>query len=93
VGNVEMNDEVYYDVENPGSYGGVARLRRATGGGKAETDEWLRIQRTYTLHKPVRKRYNTRPYKTAGIDQQWQADLGERIPYARENKGINICLQ
>ena len=85
-------NEVYYDVENPGSYGGIARLRRAAGTGKAETEEWLRIQRAYTLHKPARKRYNTRPYKTAGIDQQWQADLVEMIPYARENKGYKYLL-
>ena len=65
-----MND-VYYDVENPGGFGGVARLRRAAGTGKAETDEWLRNQRTYTLHKPVRKRYSTGPYKTGAINQQW----------------------
>jgi len=87
-----MNEEVYYDVENPGGYGGVARLRRAAGTGKAETNEWLRNQRTYTLHKPARKRYSTRPYKTGGIDQHWQADLVEMIPYERVNNGYRYLL-
>jgi transposase InsO family protein len=91
VGNIEMN-EVYYDAENTGGYGGVKRLRDAAHSKKKETDEFLKKQRTYTLHKPVRKRYETRPYKTAGIDQQWQADLVEMIPYARENGGYRYLL-
>ena len=61
---------VYYNAENPGGYGGVARLRSAATTARNKTDEWLRKQRTYTLHKPARLRYSTRPYKTAGIDQQ-----------------------
>jgi hypothetical protein len=91
VGNTGMND-IYYDTGNPGSLGGVDRLRRAAHAHKPETEEWLRRERTYTLHKPARKRYNTRPYKTAGIDQQWQADLVEMIPYHRYNNGYKYML-
>ena len=83
---------VYYDAENPGSYGGVARLRHAANTGKNQTVEWLRRQRTYTLHKPARFRYSTRPYKVAGIDQQWQADLVEMIPYEEVNDGYRYML-
>ena len=56
------------------------------------TQDWLRTQRTYTLHKPVRKRYSTRPYKTGAIDQHWQADLVEMIPYATVNNGYRYLL-
>src|SRR5438552_3363952 len=83
---------VYYDAENPGGYGGVARLRSAAKTGKNETAEWLKKQRTYTLHKPDRLRYSTRPYKTAEIDQQWQADLVEMIPYAHVNDDYKYML-
>src|SRR5271156_5836151 len=54
--------------------------------------EWLRAQRPYTLHKPVRKRYSTRPYKTSEIDQHWQGDLVEMIPYANVNDGYRYIL-
>src|SRR5271163_4857344 len=85
-------NEVCYDPENPGGYGGVERLRRATAAGKHETDKFLKRQRTYTLHKLARLKYSTRPYKTAGIDQQWQADLVEMIPYEEVNDGYRYML-
>jgi Integrase core domain/Chromo (CHRromatin Organisation MOdifier) domain len=83
---------LYYDAEHPSGYGGVARLARAAGTSRLATVEWLRAQRPYTLHKPVRKRYNTRLYKTASIDQQWQGDLVEMIPYAGVNDGNKYIL-
>ena len=86
-----MND-IYYNAENIGGYGGVARLRHAANSNKIDADEFLKRQRTYTLHKPARLRYSTRPYKTAGIDQQWQADLVEMIPYENVNDGYRYML-
>ena len=83
MGDVELNN-VYYNAESTGGYGGVERLRNAANSRKNETTGWLRRQRTYTLHKPAKLRYSTRPYKTAGIDQQWQADLAEMITYEDE---------
>jgi len=97
LGDTTVMEEVYYDAGNTGGYGGVKRLRQAVAAPAPtpripETQTWLKGQRTYTLHKPARKRYSTRPYKTAGIDQQWQADLVEMIPYARENEGYRYLL-
>src|SRR6266853_4930845 len=91
MGDPQLSD-VYYDAGNIGGYGGVARLRQAANKGKIETDEWLKKQRVYTLHKPARLRFRTRPYKTAGIDQHWQADLVEMIPYANVNAGYKYIL-
>src|SRR5277367_4321315 len=91
MGDAQIND-VYYDAENPGGYGGVARLRHAANTNKVKTDEFLKRQRTYTLRKPARLRYSTRPYKVAGIDQQWQADLVEMIPYEEVNDGYRYML-
>src|SRR5271156_2027350 len=83
---------IYFDPEHPASYGGVKRLADAANSSKCATQEWLRAQRPYTLHKPVRKRYTTRPYKTGAIDQQWQSDLVEMIPYANVNDGYRYIL-
>lgn len=44
------------------------------------------------LHKPARKVYQRRPTILKGIDDLWQADLVEMIPYARENKGYRYLL-
>lgn len=83
---------VYYEPRHPAGYGGVERLRRATASTRRATLDWLQAQRTYTLHKPARKRYSTRAYKVAAVDQQWQADLVEMIPYADVNKGYKYLL-
>jgi len=86
-------NQIYYDVENPGALGGVAGLKKAAKvKHSSKVVEFLKTQRTYTLHKPSRKRYNTRPYKVGGIDQQWQADLVEMIPYERVNNGYKYLL-
>ena len=85
-------ENVYYNAASSGGYGGVKRLREAAHIGKARTKAWVEKQRIYTLHKPARLRYSTRPYKTAGIDQQWQADLVEMIPYEAVNEGYRYLL-
>src|SRR5277367_2779834 len=79
-------NQIYYDVENPGALGRVAGFKKAAKVKRSsKVVEFFKTQRTYTLHKPARKRYNIRPYKVGGIDQQWQADLVEMIPYERVN--------
>lgn len=82
---------VYYNPAHPAGFGGISRLVQ-TCQNKKRIKEWLQSQRTYTLHKPVRKRYETRPYKVGGRDFQWQADLCEMLPYASLNNGMNYIL-
>ena len=82
----------YLDPGNSGSLGGVERLARAVGADSKAAKEWLRGCRVYTLHKPVRKRYVTRPYRAGYRDAQWQEDLVEMIPYEEENDGHRYLL-
>ena len=44
------------------------------------------------LHKPARRRYKRRKYEIRSIDETWQADLVEMIPYFKENKGFRYLL-
>ncbi|XP_031777473.1 uncharacterized protein LOC116415938 [Nasonia vitripennis] len=44
------------------------------------------------LHKPARRRYKRRKYDIRGIDETWQADLVEMIPYSKENKDFHYLL-
>ena len=82
----------YYDPEQSASFGGLHRLSKALGKSQRQVEQWAASQPTYTLHKPARKRYLTRPYRTKGVDYQWQADLVEMIPYARDNMGFKYIL-
>ena len=85
-------DSLYFDPKNSASFGGVSRLQHATGEKQKDVEEWLRGQRVYTLHKPARKKFNTRPYKAKGIDALWQADLAEFGNYETRNDGNNYVL-
>lgn len=51
-----------------------------------------RIQIVNELHKPARKNFIRRRVKIKGIDDLWQADLVEMIPYAKENGGFKYLL-
>ena len=44
------------------------------------------------LHKPARRNYTRRSYDVRGLDETWQADLVEIIPYAHDNKGYRYLL-
>ncbi|RWS01909.1 hypothetical protein B4U79_00095 [Dinothrombium tinctorium] len=54
--------------------------------------EFLDKQDTYTKHKHIKRKFETRRVFVKGIDDQFQADLVEMIPYAKENKGIRHML-
>ena len=82
----------YFDPSKPGSFSGAAGLRRAVGGHPEAIAEFLKNHWAYSLHKPVRKNYIRRRYVTSGLNRQWQADLVEMQPFARENKGYRYLL-
>lgn len=52
----------------------------------------VRRQIAKELHAPARRRYPTRPVEVKGIDDLYQADLVEMIPYAKFNKGYKYIL-
>ena len=89
----ELLKEVYYDPANAGAFGSVVTLAKAAGIPIAKVKSWLADQSTYTLHRSARKQgYATRPYRTKAMDYQWQGDLVEMIPHAKENDGYKYIL-
>lgn len=44
------------------------------------------------LHKPARKNYSRQRTILKGIDDLWQVDLAEIMPYAKVNKGYKYIL-
>ncbi|XP_057339434.1 uncharacterized protein LOC130676941 [Microplitis mediator] len=44
------------------------------------------------LHKPARKNYTRRHVDIRGLDETWQADLVEMIPYSSVNSGFKYLL-
>ncbi len=80
----------YYDPKRVGSYGGVTALRRAVP--DQDVGRWLSEQDTYTLHKPVRRRFKRRCVVVGGPNQQWQADLVDVSRLKRDNNGTTFLL-
>ena len=84
---------VYYDPAHPAGYGSVDSLRRAVPGAtRASTVAWLRGEEAYTLHRPVRRRFERDPIVVAGIDDQWAADLLDVQSLSRANDGYKYLL-
>ena len=83
---------VYYDPSNPAGFGGAQKLAKATGVSLKKVKVWLAGQRTYTLHKPLKKKFKRSPTLVAGIDHQWQADLSDLSSLAKKNNGYRFLL-
>jgi len=49
-------------------------------------------QFTYTLHKPVRKRFPRNPYTVTNIDDIWEMELADLCSLSRYNDKIQIPL-
>ncbi len=91
-------DEIYYNPEDPCSYGGVQRLlKRAREKGIEGINlkvirEYLTDQQAYSLHKPARKNFKRNKTITSSIDKQWQADLCDMQAISRSNDGFKYIL-
>lgn len=84
--------EKYFDPREPGSYSGAATFNRYAYLKKGDLIDFLSKQETYSLHKPVRKKFQTSKIIVGGIDHTWQADLVDVSAIANENKGIKFLL-
>ena len=67
--------KVYYDPKHAAGFGSAEKLVKARKHKKRDVEKWLAGQKTYTLHKPVRKRFPRNPYTVTNFDDVWEMDL------------------
>lgn len=86
--------DIYYDISNPAGYSSVNALTRAMRGKmkKNEVQQWLEAQETYTLHKPVQKKFSRNRYILSNYNELWQADLSDMKSYSQYNNGFKYIL-
>ena len=84
--------KTYYDFSNPGSYGSLQRLQKATGVPVKKLKSIMQKNLIYSLHKPVRVRYTRNPTVANSIDHQWAADLADMKNLSRYNRGVKYLL-
>lgn len=91
----EILAEIYYNPKT--GYGGVQSLYRqlrAKGHSVSlsQIRNWLKEQDTYTLHKPIQRKFKREGTRVTDIDEQWQLDLADVSPLKKENDGNTFLL-
>ena len=81
-----------------GSYGGVESLYREAKKQKIkvsrqQVEKWLSKELSYTLHKPVRKRFSRNKTIVFYIDELWQMDLCDTSSLKQFNDGEYIYIK
>lgn len=85
---------LYKDPALPGSFGGINSLRRATKGRVKTKDisSWLTGKDSYTLNKPLKRKFQRNRVIVGGIDEQFQADLLDLQSLSKFNNGFKYLL-
>ena len=91
-----LND-IYYNTESAAAFTGVEKVYQEAKSRMPEITrrnvrEWLEKQYTYTMHKPIRKRFPRRRIEVGGIDDQWQIDLADMVQLRTSNDGYQYLL-
>jgi hypothetical protein len=68
---------LYYAADRPSGLTSLQKLATASPRGTRRSDmqKWLLQQDSYTLHRPVRKRFLRIPYTVTNIMDVWECDL------------------
>ena len=82
----------FYDPKYPDGFESVAKLANASKTNKGIVNVWLSGQNTYTLHKPVRKRFPRNPYTVTNIDDVWEMDLADLSSLSKYNEKYRYLL-
>ena len=95
--NSKLLHDLYFSIKSPSAFTNVkalydaARIQNPTIKYKA-VKEWLSQQLSYSLHKPIARKYSTRPVMVYSIDEQWQIDLVDLSKLSRGNKGYKYLM-
>lgn len=90
---LEIND-IYYNVSHPAGYSSVDKLAKSMKGKmkKEDVKTWLEAQETYTLHKPLIRRFPRNKYVLSNFNELWQADLSDMQSYSEYNDGFKYLM-
>lgn len=73
---MENIEKQYFDPGHEAGFSGARNLIRLNRHIPIrQINEWLQKHDTYTLHKPIRKKFPRLYYNVTGLDQLWEADL------------------
>lgn len=82
----------YYEPQLSGSFSGVEALARAEKKKRKHVKQFLESEDSYTLHKPIIRRFKRRATTVAGPNIQVQADLIDVSNIKQFNNGYTFIL-
>lgn len=85
-------DDVYYNLDRPGSYGSVSQVAKHSNTSVDNARDWLKSQDTYTLHKPAIHKFKRRHVYSKNINDFIQIDLADMQSLSRYNDGNRFIL-
>src|SRR6266516_3164895 len=84
--------ESYTDPSHAGSFRGVDSISRHANVKAADAREWLKGEKSYTLHKESKTKFRRRRTFARGINKLWQADLADLSLLSIENDSYRYLL-
>ena len=86
--------QMYQKPDQPASFGGVNALHRALKGRVKvkKIQKWLQTKDSYTLHKPLRHKFQRNRVIVGGLNEQFQSDLVDMQSLANYNDGYKYLL-
>lgn len=90
--------KIYYDPKHPASFAGPQKLYKVVKNegkfniGMHKIRKFLHNQESYSLHKPVRRRFQRNHVVSADKDDLWMADLIDMVKFKDWNDGFKYIL-
>ena len=90
-------EHIYTDASSPGGFAGVQNLYREArkqkiNVTKTKVEDWLSKYLSFTLHKPVKKRFKRNKTIVFYIDELWQMDLCDTKALKKFNDNATFIL-
>jgi transposase InsO family protein len=87
----------YYDLESPAAFAGINKVYKEAKVSnprisRGDVEKYLQSEKTYTLHRPSRKRYNRLRTIPTGLNSDWQCDLAIFDKIKARNNGYPYLL-
>ena len=82
----------YFSPKRAGAFAGRSTYQNHTKQPPSRVLEFLSTRDSYTLHKPVRRKFPRRITFASQIDELWQADLADMSLLQSHNRGTRFLL-
>ena len=92
-----MASKQYYDPSKPLGFATLKKLQQAArqrklGKNSGELLSWLLTHDTYTLHRPVRRKFPRNPYTVNNLFDVWECDLIDVQAFGKFNDNYKFLL-